>query len=64
VSGYQEEDWTSYMLEAHLIPWGALDVQEVTQGASPALGALAVLPALEVQLRLSGHVPAGLLGHS
>jgi len=52
------------MLEAHLIPWGALDVQEVTQGASPALGALAVLPALEVQLRLSGHVPAGLLGHS
>lgn len=43
---------------------GGLDRQEIAQGASLDLGALAVLPASQVQLGLSDHVPAGWFGHS
>ena len=46
------------------MPSGALDGQEIAQGASSAPGALAVLPASQVQLGLADHVPAGWFGHS
>lgn len=46
------------------MPSGGLDRQEIAQGASSDLGALAVLPASQVQLGLSNHVPAGWFGHS
>lgn len=61
LSSCQEENWTHTCLESCLMPYGALDGQEIAQGASSAPGTLAGMQ--QVQLRLL-TCASGCFGHS